>query len=1113
MKKTICLLMICFLIFQIASPILAYENSQTVTEGMLNDSKWLTLSQNTTGARYFVDSLGNPVQLFGMARCQSHADSEDLLYSSTADVNSLTKHYSDLNCNFMRLAIECSEICQEGGGVSTDDINRFISNKIDPDVQAIIRSGMYVMLDVHMYPPTAPEDEDGAEYTVQYAYDNYIPLLTELAKKYADEPMVAVIEIWNEPYPADQTTLEYNRETWNELVRQFYIDAVSEIRKYDKRHVLLVSDYNAGWGTAVPETWKGYYTQVDPEYNNTAFSIHASAEQLDTDFEYYSAWYKTTAANNNLCLLFGEIETEGELMTEAGLQNLISFFSETKDEFHFSGALWRPHSDEANYVYLWKEWISDYAEPNPVPILREIIETENFSNKNTELVYNNLLFGRPNLGTGIQLIPNSETQESSITIELDNKIYQAGTYSITVTALGDAESSGGFTLGYRTASGNICSISEMQGNQKAEIYNQTVSFSSDERISDIVISANQNNLKSVLIDRVYLIADYNYSFIERVKSDANFDSIVDSRDLVRVKKYVAGETVKISADAVDCNLDGKINAPDITYIREGLLGNVQFVWTENTVETVNSLVLDANHWTPESKNYTLTDTGITMGNSDYVDAHYSSFYNAGTVSLTEDSENGNYITFTVPDSWNAAPVLRYGPNGVSDVSVATKGAEYVYMTVKFDADNLSKFQKAGAYSKNVIDNTIADYNYIADNAFVVSLGGACGVTFTTWKAALKNITANEWTTLKLAITAGENVSVADTVKIFEFFFGKPADINGAQMSVKNIRVCTEDGVFATYNANVAIDSSVALRFNSVVDKYQIPTCATNIRCGTLIALDELYNNDYAAFGIGANDVINIESKKTVTYDNIISFTASLTDISNNLYCTDFAARPYVKYILDGKEVIIYGDVFVCNVCDVIENIVATGQESDKMTKALTNFINRKIPLCLSLNDGPEYVFLNNAWAPQLQIATVETAVKKSYGYISMDIKCVDIESLIDAMKDGSKENINGSVASDGMDYSGEALGIYFYGTDIKSVGLYTIGVTQRQLKAAFETNRAILANGETVTLILPLENGDKFKTTSVISGFNMMLTHGSNIANVKDKSISISNVCFLNIDS
>ena len=73
-----------------------------------------------------------------------------------------------------------------------EQIIDFITNKIDPDVQAIIRNGMYVMLDIHMYPD--PEGERTARTLVQFARDYYLPVLVELAKKNAEEEVLRITD-------------------------------------------------------------------------------------------------------------------------------------------------------------------------------------------------------------------------------------------------------------------------------------------------------------------------------------------------------------------------------------------------------------------------------------------------------------------------------------------------------------------------------------------------------------------------------------------------------------------------------------------------------------------------------------------------------------------------------------------------------------------------------------------------------------------------------------------------------------------------------------------------------------------------------------------------------
>lgn len=58
--------------------------------------------------------------------------------------------------------------------------------------------------------------------------------------------------------------------------------------------------------------------------------------------------------------------------------------------------------------------------------------------------------------------------------------------------------------------------------------------------------------------------------------DANGDGTVDSRDVVRMKKHVADNTIPINLEAVDDDENGKIAASDIVVLRNILLGDASY---------------------------------------------------------------------------------------------------------------------------------------------------------------------------------------------------------------------------------------------------------------------------------------------------------------------------------------------------------------------------------------------------------------------------------------------------------------------------------------------------------------------------------------------------------
>ena len=79
----------------------------------------------------------------------------------------------------------------------------------------------------------------------------------------------------------------YKGYNWSDDVRQFYIDCAAAVREYDTEHILLLSDFNSGWGTAWPVTWKGYEYAADPVNKKIIYSVHANATHLDKEFSSY----------------------------------------------------------------------------------------------------------------------------------------------------------------------------------------------------------------------------------------------------------------------------------------------------------------------------------------------------------------------------------------------------------------------------------------------------------------------------------------------------------------------------------------------------------------------------------------------------------------------------------------------------------------------------------------------------------------------------------------------------------------------------------------------------------------------------------------------------------
>ncbi len=325
--------------------------------------EWLRLSKNTEGPRYFETESGKPVNLFGMARCQSCCATERKLHGDAGDV---AAYFKNLKCNIIRLAIHvrgnsgendgltCDKI-EYCGGYNEEGINKFIDEFVDPEVKLIEKHGMYIQLDLHDYP--VPQDDEGI---IAFAREKYIPIWRELAKRYKDDPQIAVYEIWNEPYPADVATAMKKSSEWVANIQKFFFDAVKAIREIDQKHILMVSDYNAGWGKAWDVCWKKLHKELD-EYNNTCFSIHISKKQLDDEHPGYCKWLEKTPAKNNVCFFMGEVETEPGIQSVTGVKNLMDLIMRTEETHHYPTVLWRPHGDEVNYVKYWRDDVEKFT--------------------------------------------------------------------------------------------------------------------------------------------------------------------------------------------------------------------------------------------------------------------------------------------------------------------------------------------------------------------------------------------------------------------------------------------------------------------------------------------------------------------------------------------------------------------------------------------------------------------------------------------------------------------------------------------------------------------------------------------------------------------------------
>lgn len=206
---------------------------------------WLGVSSS-----HVVDAAGRSVRLVGMGLSPIHAEWTEGSAASVADV---AARYRALGCNSMRIAFSSSytydrsvDVIREYGPGS------FIDREIAPQVQAVLAQGMFAILDLHWYHDARSMPGMSDDAAVQYLYDTLIPLWEDIARRYKDEPRIAMYELWNEPRWPGYDVGDVRQIP---VLRKWYADVIRAIRRIDRRHIIVVSDHNAGWGTALEQMW------------------------------------------------------------------------------------------------------------------------------------------------------------------------------------------------------------------------------------------------------------------------------------------------------------------------------------------------------------------------------------------------------------------------------------------------------------------------------------------------------------------------------------------------------------------------------------------------------------------------------------------------------------------------------------------------------------------------------------------------------------------------------------------------------------------------------------------------------------------------------------------
>ncbi len=144
---------------------------------------------------------------------------------------------------------------------------RDIVGFIDPLVAAARRHGLYVILDDHAYfkneidEANARGEQASGGWTTA-AFEQWVRRWGEVAEYYRDEPYVLGYELCNEPVCEP------------EVARKWYQRAIAEIRRHDRRHIVIVGTHHWSHSRAMEATWAGIADKLDEPYGNVVFAFH-----------------------------------------------------------------------------------------------------------------------------------------------------------------------------------------------------------------------------------------------------------------------------------------------------------------------------------------------------------------------------------------------------------------------------------------------------------------------------------------------------------------------------------------------------------------------------------------------------------------------------------------------------------------------------------------------------------------------------------------------------------------------------------------------------------------------------------------------------------------------
>ncbi|MGB9877539.1 MAG: cellulase family glycosylhydrolase [bacterium] len=249
----------------------SFERAQSLPiKEQVGKASWLKVKQNK-----IVDEKGEPYKLVALGYPMvNFMWCEPRIQYRFGDIGGICSYLRSLGVNAIRLAFNppqtdyaVSNVPSPAGRYPTPE--EFVERELAPLVERFERGGLYVILDFH----------GAGDYPTLFGWA--LRAWRAIAQRFRNDPYIAWYELWQEPYFYPKEAKEQGlspaeiRKKHIPGQRLYYLDAIREIRKWDKRHIVMVEDYGPWWRVA-EEQWGPINFQVDPGFDNALFAKRAA---------------------------------------------------------------------------------------------------------------------------------------------------------------------------------------------------------------------------------------------------------------------------------------------------------------------------------------------------------------------------------------------------------------------------------------------------------------------------------------------------------------------------------------------------------------------------------------------------------------------------------------------------------------------------------------------------------------------------------------------------------------------------------------------------------------------------------------------------------------------